>query len=72
LPRNGIPGGTIWLPPIIAAGPLAFLDPGGRLRAGRSKERIVGGVIFSANEIVEPELSSTTRPIETCCWSAMR
>src|ERR1700704_4622304 len=33
---------------------LAFLDPGGRLRAAVSKERIVGGVIFSANEIVEP------------------
>jgi len=34
---------------------LAFLDPGGRLRAAAvSKERIVGGVIFSANEIVEP------------------
>jgi 2-dehydropantoate 2-reductase len=33
---------------------LGFLDPGGRLRAAVAKERIVGGVIFSANEIVEP------------------
>src|SRR6202165_5060516 len=33
---------------------LGFLDPGGRLRALVAKERIVGGVIFSANEIVEP------------------
>ena len=33
---------------------LGFLDPGGRLRAAVTKERIVGGVIFSANEIVEP------------------
>jgi 2-dehydropantoate 2-reductase len=33
---------------------LGFLDPGGRLRATVSKERIVGGVIFSSNEIVEP------------------
>jgi 2-dehydropantoate 2-reductase len=33
---------------------LGFLDPGGRLRAAVAKERIVGGVIFSANEIVAP------------------
>jgi 2-dehydropantoate 2-reductase len=33
---------------------LGFLDPRGRLRAAVAKERIVGGVIFSANEIVEP------------------
>ena len=33
---------------------LAFLDPGGRLRAAIPKERIIGGVIFSANELVAP------------------
>src|ERR1700694_3995061 len=33
---------------------LSFLDPGGRLRAVVSRERIIGGVIFSANEIVAP------------------
>src|SRR3954452_20019974 len=33
---------------------LAFLDPGGRLRAAIPKRRIIGGVIFSANEIVAP------------------
>src|SRR6476620_3128257 len=33
---------------------LAFLDPGGRLRAAIPKARIIGGVIFSSNEIVAP------------------
>jgi 2-dehydropantoate 2-reductase len=33
---------------------LGFLDPGGRLRAAVSQDRIIGGVIFSANEVVEP------------------
>jgi 2-dehydropantoate 2-reductase len=33
---------------------LGFLDPGGALRAAVSKQRIIGGVIFSANEIAEP------------------
>ncbi len=33
---------------------LGFLDPGGTLRAAVSPQRIVGGVIFSANEIAEP------------------
>src|ERR1700687_1033509 len=31
---------------------LSFLDPGGRLRAVVSRVRVIGGVIFSANEIV--------------------
>ena len=31
---------------------LAFLDPGGRLRAAIPRERIVGGVVFSSNEVV--------------------
>ena len=33
---------------------LGFLDPGGRLRETVSRERIIGGVIFSANEVVAP------------------
>ncbi len=33
---------------------LGFLDPGGRLRAVVSRERIIGGVIFSSNEVIEP------------------
>jgi 2-dehydropantoate 2-reductase len=41
---------------------LAFLDPGGRLRAAVPKERIVGGVIFSSNEIVEPGVVANLSP----------
>ena len=33
---------------------LGFLDPGGRLRSAVSQARIIGGVIFSANEIAKP------------------
>jgi 2-dehydropantoate 2-reductase len=33
---------------------LSFLDPGGVLRAAVPKQRIIGGVIFSANELVAP------------------
>jgi 2-dehydropantoate 2-reductase len=33
---------------------LGFLDPGGALRSIVSRDRIIGGVIFSSNEIVEP------------------
>jgi 2-dehydropantoate 2-reductase len=54
--QNGIPWWyDIGLPPDHPPPPdLAFLDPGGRLRAAVTRERIVGGVIFSANEIAEP------------------
>jgi 2-dehydropantoate 2-reductase len=54
--QNGIPWWyDLGLPPDHPPPPdLGFLDPGGRLRAVVAKERIVGGVIFSANEIVEP------------------
>ena len=54
--QNGIPWWyDLRLPPDHPPPPdLAFLDPGGRLRAAVSKARIVGGVIFSANEIVAP------------------
>ncbi|WP_407168193.1 ketopantoate reductase family protein [Bradyrhizobium sp. ORS 111] len=33
---------------------LGFLDPGGQLRAAIPKERIIGGVIFSSNEVIRP------------------
>jgi 2-dehydropantoate 2-reductase len=54
--QNGIPWWyDIGLSPDHPPPPdLGFLDPGGRLRAAVARERIVGGVIFSANEIVEP------------------
>jgi 2-dehydropantoate 2-reductase len=44
---------------------LAFLDPGGRLRAAIPKQRIVGGVVFSSNEVVAPAWSRTFRPSAT-------
>ena len=54
--QNGIPWWyDIGLPEGHPPTPdLAFLDPGGALRAAIPKERIIGGVIFSSNEIVEP------------------
>jgi 2-dehydropantoate 2-reductase len=54
--QNGIPWWyDIGLSPDHPPPPdLGFLDPGGRLRAAVARERIAGGVIFSANEIVEP------------------
>jgi 2-dehydropantoate 2-reductase len=53
--QNGIPWWyDIGLAPDHPLPDLGFLDPGGRLRAAVAKERIVGGVIFSANEIVAP------------------
>ncbi len=41
---------------------LAFLDPGGRLRALVSSDRIIGGVIFSSNEVVEPGVVENLSP----------
>jgi len=54
--QNGIPWWyDIGLPAAHPAPPdLSFLDPGGALRAAIPKERIIGGVIFSANEVIEP------------------
>jgi len=62
--QNGIPWWyDLGLPPDHPPPPdLAFLDPGGRLRAAVSKAQIVGGVIFSANEIVEPGLVANLSP----------
>jgi 2-dehydropantoate 2-reductase len=41
---------------------LSFLDPGGRLRAAVPKQRIIGGVIFSSNEIVAPGVAANLSP----------
>jgi 2-dehydropantoate 2-reductase len=41
---------------------LGFLDPGGHLRAAIPKQRIIGGVIFSANEVIEPGIVENLTP----------
>src|SRR5437870_287293 len=41
---------------------LAFLDPGGRLRAAIPKQLIVGGVVFSSNEVVAPAVVANLSP----------
>ena len=62
--QNGIPwwydiGLSAKHPPVPD---LAFLDPGGRLRAAIPKERIVGGVVFSSNEIIAPGTAANLSP----------
>lgn len=54
--QNGIPWWyNVGLPADHPPTPsLDFLDPGARLRAALPKRHIVGGVIFSSNEIVAP------------------
>src|SRR5882757_4893101 len=54
--QNGIPWWyELGLPPDQPPPPdLGFLDPGGVLRAAVSQQRVVGGVIFSSNELVAP------------------
>ena len=41
---------------------LGFLDPGGRLRAAIPMKRIIGGVIFSSNEVVAPGAVANLSP----------
>lgn len=41
---------------------LSFLDPGARLRAAIPKERIIGGVVFSSNEVIAPGLVANLSP----------
>src|SRR3954447_11714796 len=41
---------------------LGFLDPGGSLRAAVPKERIVGGVVFSSNEVIAPGVAANLSP----------
>src|SRR5215470_5200300 len=62
--QNGIPWWyDIGLPAGHPAPPdLAFLDPGGALRAAIPKERIIGGVIFSSNEVIEPGVVQNLSP----------
>lgn len=41
---------------------LGFLDPGGRLRATVPMKRIIGGVIFSSNEVIAPGVAENLSP----------
>lgn len=62
--QNGIPWWyDIGLAPDHPPVPdLGFLDPEGRLRAVVAPERIVGGVIFSSNEVVAPGVVANLSP----------
>jgi 2-dehydropantoate 2-reductase len=62
--QNGIPWWyDIGLPTSHPVTPdLSFLDPGGRLRGTIAKERIIGGVIFSANEVIAPGVVENLTP----------
>jgi 2-dehydropantoate 2-reductase len=41
---------------------LGFLDPGGKLRAAVPMRRIIGGVIFSSNEVIAPGIAANLSP----------
>src|SRR5215218_6313767 len=75
--QNGIPWWyDIGLSPKHPPVPdLAFLDPGGRLRAAIPKELIVGGVVFSSNEVVAPGVVANHSPdvagIRETIWSKL-
>jgi 2-dehydropantoate 2-reductase len=62
--QNGIPWWyDIGLPAKHPTTPdLSFLDPGGALRAAVPKARIIGGVIFSSNEVVAPGVVANLSP----------
>ena len=62
--QNGVPWWyDIGLSPTHPPVPdLAFLDPGGRLRAAIPKQLIVGGVVFSSNEVVAPGVVANLSP----------
>jgi len=64
LAQNGIPWWyDIGLPADHPPPPdLSFLDPGGRLRDRIGQERIIGGVIFSSNEVIAPGLVAGLSP----------
>jgi 2-dehydropantoate 2-reductase len=62
--QNGIPW---WYDLGLLAGHppppgLGFLDPGGRLRAAIPMQMIIGGVIFSSNEVVAPGVVANLSP----------
>jgi 2-dehydropantoate 2-reductase len=62
--QNGIPWWyDIGLSPTHPPVPdLAFLDPAGRLRAAIPRARIVGGVVFSSNEVIAPGVVANLSP----------
>ena len=62
--QNGIPWWyDIGLPKNHPTPPdLGFLDAGGKLRAAIPKERIIGGVVFSSNEVVAPSVVANLSP----------
>jgi 2-dehydropantoate 2-reductase len=62
--QNGIPWWyDIGLPKNHPPTPdLGFLDPGGALRAAVPKQRIIGGVIFSSNEVIAPGVVANLSP----------
>src|SRR6476660_8623902 len=62
--QNGVPWWyDIGLSPSHPPVPdLAFLDPGGRLRAAIAKQLIIGGVVFSSNEVVAPGVVANLSP----------
>jgi 2-dehydropantoate 2-reductase len=62
--QNGIPWWyDIGLPKDHPLTPdLSFLDPGGALRKAIPKARIVGGVIFSSNEVIAPGVVENLSP----------
>ena len=62
--QNGIPWWyDIGLAPNHPPMPdLGFLDPGGALRSAVSRDRIIGGVIFSSNEVIEPGIVENLTP----------
>jgi 2-dehydropantoate 2-reductase len=64
LAQNGIPWWyDVGLPSDHPRPPdLAFLDAGGRLRGRIEKQRIIGGVIFSSNEVIAPGVVANLSP----------
>jgi 2-dehydropantoate 2-reductase len=62
--QNGIPWWyDVGLSPDHPPPPdLAFLDPGGALRSAVSQGRIIGGVIFSSNEVISPGIVANLSP----------
>jgi 2-dehydropantoate 2-reductase len=62
--QNGIPWWyDLGLPAGVPPPPdLGFLDRGGGLRATVQKDRIIGGVIFSSNEVVAPGVVANLSP----------
>jgi 2-dehydropantoate 2-reductase len=61
--QNGIPWWyDIGLAADVPPPDLGFLDPGGELRAMVAPERIIGGVVFSSNEVVAPGVVANLSP----------